>query len=73
MTNNKKPPIGIVPEKFWKKQRVIDLSCAIVRYMEAGLEEEPSVKLWREEYWKWIDELGIEAWINDVIDERIEE
>lgn len=31
-----KPPIGIMPEKFWKKRRAEELSCAIQRYVMSG-------------------------------------
>lgn len=57
-----KPPIGIIPERFWKKERVHDLAGAITRYIAAGLENEVCVEEWRKEYFKWITELGIREW-----------
>lgn len=40
------PPIGIIPEDRWKRQRYIDLCKAITRYVVAGLKPLP----------EWIDE-----------------
>lgn len=36
MGSEKKPPIGIMPRKFWDEQRLQNLSAAINRYLCAG-------------------------------------
>ena len=40
------PPIGIMPEERWKRQRYVDLCKAITRYVVAGMKPLP----------EWIDE-----------------
>ena len=35
-SENKKPPLGVMPKYIWNKQRRIDLLQAMLRYEEAG-------------------------------------
>ena len=32
-----KPPLGIIPEKLWKEQRLEDINNAIKRYIDANV------------------------------------
>jgi hypothetical protein len=36
MSQNKKPPLGLMPQKIWIELRVIDITKAIARYIAAG-------------------------------------
>jgi len=37
MSNNTRPPIGVMPMKLWREQRQVDLKEAIVRYTLADM------------------------------------
>jgi hypothetical protein len=39
------PPIGIMPERIWKEQRLQELHAAIARYVESEIEV-PQEWLW---------------------------
>ncbi|NRS20617.1 hypothetical protein HP398_29800 [Brevibacillus sp. HB1.4B] len=45
--DEKKPPIGIMPRKFWDEQRIQDLAAAMGRYIAAN---RPVPSEWVEEY-----------------------
>jgi hypothetical protein len=34
---NQPPPIGIMPERIWKEQRLCDLHAAVKRYIDAKI------------------------------------
>ena len=38
---NRKPPLGLIPEWLWKKKRLIEVESAIGRYTRAGVEVPP--------------------------------
>lgn len=42
----KRPPLGIMPHKFWIEMRINDLEAAIVRYTVARM---PVPKAWQRE------------------------
>lgn len=54
----KKPPLGVTPEKTWKEKRLVELINAIVRYNEAGLQDEGCVFIWKDEADRLSKELG---------------
>jgi hypothetical protein len=46
---NVKPPIGIIPKKFWDERRYVALIEAINRYLNANLQDIPDFNEWVEE------------------------
>jgi len=44
---NTKPPIGLTPERFWKRERKCEIVLAITRYIKAEL---PIPTEWVDEY-----------------------
>lgn len=53
MSNQPKPPVGLMPRKFWLGRRLDDVQAAIDRYRNAGFPVSPE---WIEER----DELAME-------------
>lgn len=57
-TSKPKPPLGVIPERFWRIKRVEDLGEAVNRYRAAGLEPlaEWLDEIRRHEYWmkRWV-------------------
>lgn len=49
-----KPPLGVMPRKFWEERRISELYRAITEYREAGLPELPE---WLDEYMELIKKL----------------
>lgn len=49
-----KPPIGLIPERFHKEERVVEVAEAIIRYLENYIEVPV---IWIDEYNKLIKEL----------------
>jgi len=54
---NDQVPIGIIPEKSWKRNRLHELQAAIERYQEAGLNASLT---WAQEYTNLLNELAEE-------------
>lgn len=52
ITPRNKPPIGVMPQRFWREQRMRDLAGAIERYVQVGIPGQEHV------FHEWIRELA---------------
>lgn len=53
-----KPPLGVIPKKIWKKQRLEELRGAVERYLEAN--QRIPIE-WIEEYNQLLDDIRKES------------
>ena len=60
MTEAQAPPLGVMPRWLWREKRIVELMAALMRYRDAGLEND-SMAAWRREVCELIAEALKEA------------
>jgi ribonuclease HII len=59
VSNEKVPPVGVMPSYIWKAKRIQEIAAAMHRYCEAGIgyASKPEVKKWANEISRLIHEI----------------